>query len=159
MATPYYPFARSLCRYEIRRTCYEQFQNCKAQCALRSSVAERVRRPLKVSHTTSNFTSNLKISKRSVRRPGHLQQILWNGLVEWNGGMEYWNSGMPYFIHHLNKAYVYPDADQAVSVSSPSHEWAIKAIQSERLSSGMREVAGKAARVEHNKLLLARHWV
>ena len=24
--------------------------------------------------------------------------ILWNGLVEWNSGMEYWNSGMPYFM-------------------------------------------------------------
>ena len=34
--------------------------------------------------------------------------------VEWNGGMEYWNSGMPYFIPHLNKAYAYPDAAQAV---------------------------------------------
>ena len=31
-----------------------------------------------------------------------------------------------------------------------SHEWAIKAIQSDRLSSGMREVVDKAARVEHN---------
>ena len=30
-----------------------------------------------------------------------------------------------------------------------SHEWAIKATQSDRLSSGMREVVGKAARVEH----------
>ena len=30
-----------------------------------------------------------------------------------------------------------------------SHEWAIKAIQSDHLSSGMREVVGKAARVEH----------
>ena len=38
--------------------------------------------------------------------------------MEWNGGMEYWNSGMPYFIPHLNKAYVHPDATQAVSVSS-----------------------------------------
>ena len=63
--------------------------------------------------------------------------------------MEYWNSGMPYFIPHLNKAYVYPDTAQAVSVSSQSHEWAIKAIQSDRLSSGMQEVVGKAARVEH----------
>ena len=71
--------------------------------------------------------------------------IRWNGLVEWNGGMEYWNSGMPYFIPHLNKAYVYPDAAQAVSVSSQSHGWAIKAIQSDRLSSRMREVIGKAA--------------
>ena len=48
--------------------------------------------------------------------------------------MEYWNSGMSYFIPHLNKAYVYHDAAQAVSVSSQSHEWAIKAIQSDRLS-------------------------
>ena len=69
--------------------------------------------------------------------------------MEWNGGIEYWNSGMPYLIPHLNKAYVYPDAAQAVSVSSQSHEWAIKAIQTDRLSSGMREVVGKAARVEH----------
>ena len=23
--------------------------------------------------------------------------IRWNGLVEWNGGMEYWNSGMSYW--------------------------------------------------------------
>ena len=69
--------------------------------------------------------------------------------MEWNGGMEYWNNGMPYFIPHLNKTYAYPDAAQAVSVSSQSHEWAIKAIQSERLSSGMREVVGKAARIEH----------
>ena len=38
--------------------------------------------------------------------------------MEWNGGMEYWNSGMPYFIPHLNKAYVYPDTAQVVSVSS-----------------------------------------
>ena len=60
--------------------------------------------------------------------------------MEWNGGMEYWNSGMPYFIPHLNKAYVYPDAAQAVSVSYQSHEWVIKAIQSDRLSSVMREV-------------------
>ena len=37
--------------------------------------------------------------------------------MEWNGGMEYWNSGMP-FIPYLNKAYVYPDTAQAVSVSS-----------------------------------------
>ena len=75
--------------------------------------------------------------------------IRWNGLLEWNGGMEYWNSGMSYFIPHLNKAYVYPDTAQAVSVSSQSHEWAIKVIQSDRLSSGIREVVGKAARVEH----------
>ena len=69
--------------------------------------------------------------------------------VEWNGGMEYWNSGMPYFIPHLNKAYAYPDAAQAVCGSqchsSQSHEWEIKAIQSDRLSSGMREVVGIAA--------------
>ena len=32
--------------------------------------------------------------------------------------MEYWSSGMPYFIHYLNKAYVYSDTAQAVSVSS-----------------------------------------
>ena len=37
--------------------------------------------------------------------------------MEWNGGMEYWNSKMLYFIPHLNKAYIYPDAAQAVSVS------------------------------------------
>ena len=48
-----------------------------------------------------------------------------------------------------DEANVYPDAAQAVSVSSQSHEWAIKAIQSDRLSSGMRKVVGKAARVEH----------
>ena len=49
----------------------------------------------------------------------------------------------------MNKAYVYSDTAQAVSVSSQSHEWAIKAIQSNRLSSGMQEVVGKAARVDH----------
>ena len=70
------------------------------------------------------------------------------GGMDWNGGMEYWNSGMPYFIPHLNKAYVYSDTAQTVLVLK-SHEWAIKAIQSDRLSSGIREVIGKAARVEH----------
>ena len=78
--------------------------------------------------------------------------IRWNGLVECNGGMEYWNSGITYFIHDVNKAYAYPEAAQAVSVSSLSHGWAIKAIQSDCLSSGMREVVGNAARV----VLLAR---
>ena len=71
--------------------------------------------------------------------------------VEWTSGMEYWNSGMPYFILDLSKAYAYPDAAQAASDSSQSNK------RPDRLSSGatqmivcgMREVVGKAARVEH----------
>ena len=44
--------------------------------------------------------------------------------VEWTSGMEYWNSGMPYFIPHLNKAYVYPDAGRLYSVEWTSGmEW------------------------------------
>ena len=38
------------------------------------------------------------------------------------------NSGMPYFI--LNLAYAYPEAAQAVSFISESHERGMKAIQS-----------------------------
>ena len=68
--------------------------------------------------------------------------------MEW---WNHWNTGIVESLFHTSseyKAYVYSDTAQTVLVLK-SHEWAIKAIQLDRLSSGMREVVGKAARVKH----------